>query len=182
MRRIPLSILLLSVLGLPLLSGCGGGSSEAASQPTSAVLTLSSSVTGTMPDETTINSYDLTVTLPAGVTVKASPDSVDPAILVTDPGVVIATSAASGSLVSAIYSAANGSLPGTVKIHVASAAGFDAGEFCKVTCDIAAGSYPTAWSFAPPTLDDATGFDTSTNSTVLGLEAELSVAAVAVIK
>ena len=177
MRRIPLSILLLSVLGLPLLSGCGGGSSEAASQPTSAVLTLSSSVTGEIPDETTINSYTVTITLPAGVTVRSTANP--PA---TDSGVVTVSGMAAGALSHGVYTPAASSQPGTVNVYVVDAAGFDAGEFCKITCDIAAGSYPTASSFARLTLDDATGFDTSTNSTVLGLEAELSVAAAAVIK
>jgi len=148
-------------------------------QPTTAVVTLSTAVTGAIPPTTTINGYDVTITLPAGVTVKASPDSVNPAILVTDPNVVTAVGSASGSTIDAVYTAAAGGLPATVKVHVISASGFSAGDFCTITCDIATGSNPLASDFAQPTLEDATGLDASVST--VNLTGVLSLTETAVI-
>lgn len=153
-----------------LLTACGRVDVTAPqpAQPTAAVLTLSTAVTGTIPSGTTINSYDVTVVLPKGVTVKSTTNPP-----VTDNGVVTAVGSAAGSLVVAVYTAPTSIQAGTVKIHIANVAGFSAGEFSVVKCDIAEGTYPTTSDFAPPTLDDATGFDSQSSSTVLGLEHKL---------
>jgi hypothetical protein len=178
MKKIAISSLLILTLTLTILSACGGGGGGGVTltQPTSAVLTLSTAVTGTIPATTTINSYNVTITLPAGVTVKSTVNPPE-----TDAGVVTASGKASGALVSGVYTAATSTLPGTVKVYVASASGFDAGEFCKVNGDIAAGYYPTASSFAQPTLDDATGFDSNSSSTVLHMQTLMSLTETAVI-
>jgi hypothetical protein len=164
---------------LPHCGGGGGGGGNNGGTPTTAVLTLSTAVTGVIPASTTINGYDVTVTLPAGVTVQASPDSINPAVLVTDPNVVTATGAATGAQISAVYTAAVGNTPAMVKVHIASAGGFSAGDFCTITCDISAGANPSATDFAP-TLDEATGLDSS-DSTVI-LTSQLSLGAAAVIQ
>ena len=186
MKKISLSSLLTFAVALTTLSACGGGGGGGGasgvsipSQPTKAVLTLSTAVTNTIPGTTTINSYDVTVTLPAGVTVKASPDSINPALLIADPGVVTPTGSASGSSLSAIYAAATDIMPGTVKIHLASGTGFSPGDFCTIACDISSGTHPRASDFAAPILDDATGLDASV-STVM-LTGDLSVTVTAVI-
>jgi hypothetical protein len=171
MRKISLSSLMISALILSVISACGGGGGGGGGgipQPTTAALTLSTAVTGTIPAGTTVNSYDVTVTLPAGVTVKsANPPE-------TDAGVVTASGNALGATITGVYTAATGTFPGTVKIFVASASGFDAGEFCKVNGDIAAGYHPTASDFTQPTLDDATGIDASVSTVILTGELSLT--------
>jgi hypothetical protein len=177
MKKISLSNLLIFALGLTMLSACGGGgSSSALPQPTTAVLTLSTAATGTIPATTTINSYNVTITLPAGVTVKSTVNPPE-----TDAGVVNASGKASGALVSGVYTPATGTFPGTVRVYVASATGFDPGEFCIVNGDITAGQYPTASNFVQPTLDDVTGYDIISQSTVTTLAGQLSLSATAMV-
>ena len=91
---------------LPYCGGGGGGNTPPPQQNTSAVLTLSTAITGTFPPSTTINGYDVTITLPAGVTVNASPDSGNPAIQDVSPTVLTATGSASGAIINGIYTAA----------------------------------------------------------------------------
>ncbi len=179
MKKTSLLMLLTITCALTLFSACGGGGGGASgpSQPTTAVLTLSTAVTGTIPAGTSINSYVVTVTLPAGATVKASPDGINPAKLVTDPGVVTPAGSASGSVFSAIYTAATPTLPGTIKVYVSSGTGFGPGDFCTINCDISAGSYPSASDFAQVSLDDATGIDASNTTVTLTNELAPAVAA-----
>lgn len=174
MKKISLSTLLILALGLTMLSACGGDSSSAPmpSQPTKAVLTLSTAVTGSIPDGTTINSYNVTITLPAGVTVKSTANPPE-----TDAGVVTAAGMASGALISGVYTAATDTSPGTVKVYVASANGIAPGVFCKVKCNLAAGSHPKASDFSPLTLDDATGMDASLSTVILTGELSLTATA-----
>ena len=77
MKKTSLSILPIVALGLAMLSACGGASSSTPQsfQPTTAVLTLSTAATSTIPASTTINGYNVTIPLPAGVTVKTLPNS-----------------------------------------------------------------------------------------------------------
>jgi hypothetical protein len=186
MKKKYLSILLMVALGLAILPACGGGSSSSpqSSQPTSAVLTLSTAVTGTIPVDTAITSYDVTIPLPAGVTVKTMLNSSE-----TGTGVVTASGNAVNELIRGVYTAATGTFPGTVKVYVESANGFDAGEFCKVNIDIVAGYSPTASSFAQPTFilppdgDGALGLDLSDpiHPSTVTLTGELSLTVSAVV-
>ena len=180
MKRISLASLILA-LGLTVLSACGGSSAPQPPlyQPTTAVLTLSTTVTGTIPAGTTINSYDITLTLPAGVRLKSTSNPPE-----TDAGVVtvIGPPATAGSVLSAIYTEATGTTGGSVKVQIASGSGFTAGDLCKIECNIDQGAHPRTSDFVMPTLNDATGFDTNTSSTVPGLKGELSLTATAVIK
>lgn len=93
-----------------------------------AVVTLRSTVPGALPANTIITSYDVYLTLPAGVTVKSSD------LLNTDPGVVVATGEGSvqGTTVGAV------TIPGTpnrVRLMVINPAGMNSGEFSTVYCD-----------------------------------------------
>ncbi len=153
-----------------VLSACGGGGGGDAGitvqQPTTAVITLATSATDTIPATTTINSYEVKITLPAGVTVKSSANPPE-----TDINVVTASGKAAGASISGVYTAATGTFPAMVSVYIVkvdpiTGAGFDPGEFCKVTCDIAAGYYPKTTDFPQPTFFAASGWDTILNSTV----------------
>ncbi|HTP05392.1 MAG TPA: hypothetical protein VMM54_09580 [Nitrospirota bacterium] len=144
MKKISLSSLLIFALALTTLSACGGGGGGGSTPPQSAtaVLTLSTAVTGTIPAPAVIAGYDVTIALPAGVTVKSTTPSQ------TDAGVVVgsATGAAAGTYNAASFNSATG------KVHIVLVSpkgnGFSgAGEFCKVNCIIAAGHHPTAADF-----------------------------------
>lgn len=160
MKRISLSTLLILALGLTMLSACGGDSSSAPlpSRPTTAVIKIET--TGTLGQGTMIGGITVTGVLPAGVTVKATPDVQNPAVLITDSGVVIASGAAvavvTGENASAF--ATYDPATGKVDIQVYDQDGFGAGEFVTVTCDIASGTRPGSFGlegFTPKDLDGA---------------------------
>ena len=168
-------IVLIGSLGLTVLASCGGDTSvtvlmpQPPHQPTTALLTLSTAVIGTIPATTTINSYVITITLPEGVTAKTMLNS-----SATSTGIVVTSEKTVGSLIHGVYTAASGTEPGKISVLIASATGFDAGECCKVSCDISAGYSVTALDFLPPTLDDATGIDASISTVALTQELSLS--------
>jgi hypothetical protein len=134
-----LSYLLVLYSAMALISGCGGGGGSSA-PPTTAIVKLSTS--GTLPSGTLIGGIDVTLILPASVTVKSTTPPE------TDGGVVTASGVAGGSLVVGNYSAATSTLPGKVRIGLVNATGFGTGEFATVNCDIAAGNTPTAGGFS----------------------------------
>jgi hypothetical protein len=181
MKRTLLAKVLIFALGLTMLTACGGGGGGAnlvvttTAQPTTAVLTLSTSLTAALPTNTTINGYDVTITLPAGVTVKTMLNSSE-----TGTGVVTASGMASGALISGVYAPATGTLPGTVKLLIASSTGFNAGEFSHVTCDIAGGHYPKPSDFPMPTFT-ASGIVASPTVSTIDLTGYMSLTATAVI-
>ena|SRR6185369_1778290 len=154
--------ILKSLLGMFLavvimaMFGCGGGGGTAA-PPTKATLKLSTA--GTTAN---IRGIEVTVVLPAGVTVDAS-TTVDPAIMEPKAGVVVL----SGSTVAdatafsqlpplAAYTPATGTAPGKVKILLAAQKDFALGEFVTVNTAIAAGTIPLATDF---TLEGFTAVD-----------------------
>jgi len=153
MKKISLSSLLMFALALTTLSACGGGGGGGGSTPpqsTTAVLTLSSAVTGAIPAPTVITGYDVTITLPAGVTVKSTTPPQ------TDASVVVGT--INGAVSGASYS------PATRKVHIVIVSpngnGFNAaGEVCKVNCDIAPGYHPTATDFQQQPTFKASGLN-----------------------
>jgi len=176
MKKTTLIGLMFCMLVLSMLSACGGGSSNSSPhQPTSATLTLSTTLTGTFPTPTTtINGYEVTITLPTGVTVKTMSTATTAQ---TGTGVVVTSGKASNAIAYGMYTAASGTAPGMIKVYLADTMGFDAGEFCIVKGDIASGYYPTASSFIMPNLDVATGCDDAICTNSLDLKKELSLSA-----
>ena len=147
------------ILACTMLPACGGSSSSSPApevQPTKATLTLSSTVTGSIAPGTIIAGYDVTIKLPAGITVKSS---VAPPL--TDDGVVthVTATAPPSSLVYGIYTAATASAPGTVRVIAAKADGFSVGNFTILNGDITPGFRPRSADFSQPTftVSDGTG-------------------------
>lgn len=169
MKKTTLSELLMMLLILVSLSACGGGGGGGVgiappAQPTQAVLTLSTAGTGT------IAGIQATVTLPAGVSVMASPSPANASVLVTDDGVVSALGSATGAdEVLATYVTFTTS--SQVKISVIKTIGFTTGDFAVVNCNIAAGHNPAATHF---TITDLQAVDQS-GAAMNGLTAGLTV-------
>ena len=132
--------LLISVISLSTFIGCSTSSNDTA-LPTTATIKIMAN--GTIDAGVLIGGINVKLTLPAGVTVKATADPTNDAVMVTDPGVVTASGVAAGANTIATATSASG----VVAIHVANADGFATGEFVTVNCDIAATSVPTAASF-----------------------------------
>lgn len=178
--------LLALVLALTVLPHCGGGGGGGGgavppARPTTAVLNLSTAIPGGMPANTTITGYDVTITLPAGVTVKTV-NSTPPSEEV-DSSVVVITGAAAavpGSSILAKFIPATGVDPGQVKLVIVNGDGFDAGAFCKITCNIEAGYAPSKTDFAQPTFA-ASGYDSNAGSTVV-LTGAMTITAAVTIK
>ena len=152
MKKLSCTSIILLFLAVFVLSGCGGGSSgTTVTQPTAAVVKLLSSGTGT-----TIGGIDMTIELPAGVSVMST---ITPT---TDAGVVTASGvAATGSFIYGVYTAATSTGPATLKIVLANATGFDDGEFCTVNGSLEAGYSPSASDFV---LASFTAYDVSGNT------------------
>jgi len=106
-------------------------------------LVLVLSIGGTPPSGTMIGGIDATVNLPAGVSVQADPATG----MVTSPVLMPSGQWEVGSIALAEYEPAAGAIPGTVRVGLINAAGFAAGEFARLTCEVVEGSSPNASSF-----------------------------------
>lgn len=147
--------LVFSALAVLALAACGGGGggggtppnngNTTTTQPTTAIVKLLTA--GALVSNTQIGGIDVTLNLPAGVTVKATPDGANATISVTNSGVVVASGVSSGANTSVLATYASGT-PGKVTLKLVNANGFGTGEFATITCDIAAGSNPTAADFS----------------------------------
>lgn len=143
MKKKPVSGYFAVLIAVVTILGCGS-KSEPEPQPTRAVLTLSTS--GQLPAGTKIGGVEVTVHVPAGVTVKAASDSANPAVMVADPGVVLAMGASTGAetaLCSFAATAAN-----AIQVYVIKSSGFLTGDFATVNADIANGFRPAAGEFS----------------------------------
>lgn len=145
MKRISLSSLLIFALSLTMLSACGGGSSSTMQPPAPTKAVINISTTGTLGSGTVIGGITVTGVLPAGVTVKATPDPQNPSVLVTDSGVVIASGVTGAN---ALALNTYNSSDRKVTIHLVDPDGFPTGQFVTVNCDIASGTRPTAGDFS----------------------------------
>jgi hypothetical protein len=110
-------------------------------QPTTATLLLS--VSGTLSADSLIGGVDITVSLPSGVTAQSS---ASPPL--TDSGVAVPSGAASGATLMATYTPVSGGTSAAVRVLLADANGFAAGDVAIVNCDITPGSSPREDQFA----------------------------------
>ncbi len=147
-----IGLLLLSVCVLTI-TGCGnsgGGEIEApipASQPTTATVRIFTQ--GTLIG-TKIYGVDIYTSLPAGVTIKATADTVNSSVFMVNQGLVAASGVGVGTQVQvlATYTAASSSSAGKVHIRIMNPDGFGTGEFATAVCDIAAGYTPKEADFS----------------------------------
>ena len=151
----------------------------AIAKPTTGTLRLST--TGTLPTGTLIGGIDVTVELPAGVTVKtqaAFPQEPDTGV-VTISG---EPAKAGGTTISgAKFIPASGATPATLKFIIGSVnpasgalSGFLQGEFVSIKCDVATSAvFPGASAFKILSISvlDGTNAANSLNSTVQGATA-----------
>jgi hypothetical protein len=128
---------MLPLTALLALLGCGGGSGGGGAAQ-GAGATLRPSLQGTLASGAQVGSLDLTLTLPAGVTVKA--DANGQAL----DGVVAPAGSAAGALAAAAYTPADATHPARLRIMVIKAAGFGTGEFASIKCDLAGVPAPAA--------------------------------------
>jgi len=143
------------------------GCSDTKGQPSAtAVLTLSTQ--GSVAAQS-IRGVEVTVTLPAGVTISADGSGTP------SEGVLVASGAAAGGSVAVAghYTAATSSAPGTLTLVLVKTSGFEAGEFAKVACNLTSGTAPKAAEFG------LGGFKAvgQHGATMGGLEATSSIAA-----
>ena len=149
MNKTLISRLLIFIFALLIIFGCRSTPPEPPMphvQPKFAELYISTQGT----TSTLIKSIDVTICLPSGVTVKATPDVGNPSILITNPGVVgvSGVAIAGNPTATGLYTAATASAPGKVMVHVADSAGFATGKFVAVSCDVANGSFPNVADFS----------------------------------
>lgn len=145
--------------------GVNGGGTPTALQPATAVIKIA---TQGAPSAGPLGAVQAILHLPAGVTVKATPDSENLSVYVTDAGVVTASGVAAGAntLVISTYTAATGATAASVSIRIVNANGFGVGEFAAVNCDVAAGSVPKASEFS---VTEFSAWDTGNAAPVNGL-------------
>ncbi|MBI5497668.1 MAG: hypothetical protein HY904_21850 [Deltaproteobacteria bacterium] len=138
-------LLALGVLGAMSLAGCNcRGPQPSPAGPTKAIVKLTTS--GSLASGALIGGIDITVSLPAGVSVKATPDSVNERVLVVDPGIATASGVAAGA--SALAMGTYTLSTRTVALKVVNPIGFGTGEFATVGCDLASGTTVTAADFS----------------------------------
>jgi len=141
-----------------MTAGCGGGgggNTPPPPQPTTAVVKI---YTTAIDPATSIGAADVTLRLPAGVTIDAVQHPVNNLILVADVGVVVPSGSATGSSADEIvYSPTTAE----VFVKVISVNGFSVGEFVTVNCKVATGSFPkeSDFSVADPAARDLLGAD-----------------------
>jgi len=150
-KRLLACLALISTLFVTACGGGGGGGGSTGGgnntpQPTTAVVKISTS--GSLPAGTQIGGVDVTLNLPAGVAVASSPDSGNPAVLVTNAGKVAASGVAVGANTNTLSTYVSASNAAQVIIHVANPNGFAVGEFVTVNCDISAGHNPVVSDFS----------------------------------
>ena len=120
------------------VGGDGGGNNNPPSQPTTAVLKLLAS--GTLPASTTIGGIQVTVLLPAGVTVKSTANPPE-----TDANVVVQSgNALTNSTILSTYDPTSQK----VTVFLVNPNGFNIGEYATMNCNIAAGYHPTQADFS----------------------------------
>jgi hypothetical protein len=149
--------------------GCATGKNSLSGQPTAAGKAAVVTVTlqGPVPTGASINTVDLTLNLPPGVTVQAAPTG-----LVAE-GVMVPSGVAQGSLAAARFIPAAGPQPAQLRVALIKAVGFGAGEVATFHFDIK-GTVPRPddFSVAGLKVTDARGASLSGVTATLGLKIE----------
>jgi hypothetical protein len=130
--------------GILSLTACGGGGGGGGGGAAPQTATLKLSTSGTLLQGTSFAGIGVTVTLPAGVTVRTDPSGA------VANGVVTVSGVAAPGIVISVYTPASGGSPATLALSMASTAttGFGTGEFVTVTCNRASGISPQFADFA----------------------------------
>jgi hypothetical protein len=138
------------------------------------VVTLSTA--GTLPNGALIGVIDITLNLPAGVTVQSSPSSLNAAILLPADGVVVLQGVAVGASNQLLTPSYVKGPPGKVGIRLVSGNGLSTGAFAAVNCDVAPGAAPLPSDFSiTPNVTATTGvFDVNT-AALSGVNVTISV-------
>ncbi len=160
MKKIAQLITIFFVL-MSALSACGNGGTGAGTPAVMTKATLKLITSGT---DTTIYGIDVTVNLASGVTLK----STNPPYI--DSNVITLSDIASYATITAVYTAATSSIPGRVRVLVATGNGFSTGQFCSVNGNIAEGHSPKSTDFS---LVNFSASDVGGN-VISGLTAELT--------
>jgi len=130
----------LTLLAIGMLTGCGGGTGTGAGGSMVAPGKVSVEVsTLAGPSATIVYAVDLTMQLPPGVTVAASPtgEVLQQALHAAD----------SAALVGARFQPAGSAGPSLLQASVADPLGFTAGQLLSIDCDLAQGAGADAGSF-----------------------------------
>jgi len=135
MKRIALTVLVILAFGFLLYAGCGGGGGTSPTQPTTAVVTLSTS--GSLPANTVIGGVEMTINLPAGASVKTTSAKANKAAIVTYDGVVVVSGVAVGANTLTLGTSLT---PEQLEVQVTNPNGFGVGEFATVNFEISTGS------------------------------------------
>jgi hypothetical protein len=143
--KISLWRLLILAISATVLSACGGGGGGSAVLPLPTTATISISTSGTLDPGVMIGGINVSLVLPSGVTVKSTPDALNPSVSVTNPGVVI-VSGVTGTNATAPYNTYDVA-DRKLNIYVIDPGGFGTGEFVKVRCNITLGDTPESSSF-----------------------------------
>jgi len=165
MKRVQGAAWALLALIILAVCGCATADKTVSGQPTAAATTVLVTVTlhGTMPPGTSINTVDLTLNLPAGVTAKAAPSG-----LIAD-GIVAPSGVAQGALAAARFIPAAGAQPAQIRLALVRVAGFGPGEMATFHLDLNGHTLqPGEFSIAGLKATDARG------ATISGLNAALN--------
>lgn len=163
-------IYLITALTFLTLTACGGGGGGGGTPPPAAktTATLTITLSDTLPSLPAITGADFTLTLPANVT-PANTNGTVTAGVATNSG----TFAGSTILPYVDYTAANGNVPGKLRIILSSSevTGVSlTGEVAKITLQLANGAVPTTGSFgmSPASIIDVPG------NTISGIDANVA--------
>ena len=146
MRKLKILGLLIAILSLITVAGCGGGGGGGTPPPpppTTAVLTISTTTLGASPQ---IGGIYVTVTMPPGVSVQADVDGnvINPDTVIVPSGVVSPTTA---SVAFPFYDSTTRDLSFLLFSTDPAGNGFGVGQFVTVNCNLSAGSRPAAGDF-----------------------------------
>lgn len=125
-----------------VLAGCGGGGSSSPST----TATLKVATAGTLATGSSLYGIDITIRLPAGVTVATTAEgSVAPGV-VSVSGVAVPGTAPTDLMA---YTPATNAADATLRFVIVSSTqeGFGAGEFATVNCNLSAGITPKSSDF-----------------------------------